>query len=162
MTRRLVLAAALGLLAAGWLAWRGDPDRRAIRRTFAGLTEAAQWAEPENPLRAGLAARRLLGDCVPEIAIHLARPPLRLSGRTEIQAAILHARSRLPGLAIQVTDHEIELTPDRQSAEMYVTARVTVPSSRERLSDLVSVQLSWQKTDGGWKLARLQSYDTIQ
>ena len=158
------IAVGIGVVAitiAGWFFLRGDPDVRAINKAFDQLTVAAQWERREDLLRAGLAARNLVTHCARDIVLDVNDIPFRISNRGELQSAFAHARTRVDSLVLEVKDREVELGPERASAEMFVTAYITVQYDRDTASGLRSVRLEWKKTEGEWRLSRVESYETI-
>lgn len=83
-----------------------------------------------------------------------------LSGRDEIREAAAGGFTQLSAINVQFFDAAAQVGPDRQTAEVTCTARVTVGDGKDFGVQELHFQL--KKTDGDWRITRAETVKTLQ
>ena len=163
---KLVLRGILiaGLLALGvWLWFVLFPSPETIvRKRLAALARIVSFAPGQGNLAKLAAADRLAGCFATNVEINIDVPG-RLQhnfvGRDDIQQAALAARESLTSLKVAFPDVNVTVAPDRQSA----VADVTVVANAAGQSDsfVQQMKFTFQKTEDGWLISRVESVRTL-
>ena len=157
MPRPIVLAAALIVAVAGFLAFWFSPTQVVKRRVLAMIRTASV---PESMPELARASRgRNLADHLAPV-VRLAGPPhvdeLPVGGvdRSQIAAAYTAAATSCRFISLEdVTFESIDVLGDSAEVRFTVDAIVQLASSRP-LDGIQHVELQWSKTDDGWRLTR--------
>jgi hypothetical protein len=83
-----------------------------------------------------------------------------LSGRDEIREAAAGAFTQLTAINVQFFDAAAQVGPDRQSAEVTCTARVSVGDGKDFGVQELHFQL--KKIEGDWRITRAETVKTLQ
>ena len=141
---------------------RGDADVREIRKSFHQLVDDVQLQEREELIAAGLAARRIIHPFSQDTKIRIRCLPVGISNRSDLQSVIIHARSTLDRFVVDISDTRIDVSHDRESAVMAVSAHVSVSGMRRLEKEWHAVDMQWIKTDGKWEISSIYSLETIE
>ncbi|MGD0746008.1 MAG: hypothetical protein ABSA45_12720 [Verrucomicrobiota bacterium] len=159
---RLVLFAAL--LALGvwlWFVLFPSPEK-IIRRRLTELARAASFSPGEDDLARLAAAESLAGYFATNVEVNLdvpGRGPISLAGRDEIKQADLGAHAGLSGLKVQFPDINITIAPNKQSAVADLTVEASIAGERDTI--VQEMKFTFQKTDDGWLIARVETVRTL-
>ncbi len=159
---RLVLFAALAALGVWlWFVLFPSPEK-IIRQRLTELARTASFSSGEGDLAKLAAAQKLAGFFATNVEINLdvpGRVQHSLTGRDEIKEAALGARSTLSGLKVQFPDINITVAPDKQSAVADLTVEASVAGERDAI--VQEMKFTFQKTDDGWLITRVEPVPTV-
>ena len=159
---RLVLFAAL--LALGvwlWFVLFPGPEK-VIRNRLTELARTASFSSGESDLTKLAAAQGLACFFATNVEINIDVPGRiqhTLMGRDEIKEAALGARSNLSGLKVTFPDITITIAPDKLSAVADLTVEATVSGERDPI--VQEMKFTFQKSDDGWLIARIETVRTL-
>jgi len=77
------------------------------------------------------------------------------ASRAEITQAALGARERLKSLSVKFPDVTVTLAADKKSAVADVTVEAAISGERDAI--VQELKISFQKTDDGWLITRLET-----
>ena len=140
----------------------GNSDVREIRKSFNQLVDDFELREREELIEAGLAAGRIIDSFSQGTKIRISGLPVEISNRSDLQSAIIQARSNLDRFVADIADMRIDVSPDRESAMMSVSAYVSVSGMRRLDEEWHAVDVQWIKTDGKWEISSIDSLETIE
>lgn len=153
-----ILLAALVLL--GVLLWRHyfPNEEKLIRKMLSGLAQDISVPENSKNFAKLTAADSVPGYFTPDAEIDAEVPDhdrLTFNGRQEIAQAALVAHTQLPGLRVELNDVAIRIAPDKQTATVELTVKVTLPGQRE--IGMQDVRFSLSKYNGDWRIAKAET-----
>ena len=159
---RLVLFAAL--LALGvWLWFVLFPGPvKIIRQRLAQLAATASFSSEDRGLARIAGAQHMAGLFATNAEVNLDVPGRiqhTLMGRDEIQQAALGARSTLSGLKVTFSDINVTVAPDKQSAVADLTVEANVAGENDAI--VQQMKFTFQQTDDGWLIARVETVRTL-
>ncbi len=160
--RFLLLAVVLGV--GYWLWTVFFPNTEQIIRQR--LAEAAQLAsfKPTEGELARLSNSKMLADFFTSDTAILVDIPgeanFRLRGRQDLFQAILGARSMASGLQVELLDITVQVAPDKTSANIETTGKVTVPGRKD--FSVQELRFEFQKLDGDWLIRRVETVKTLR
>jgi len=159
---RFVLLAALVVLGVWlWFILFPGPEK-IIRQRLTKLARTASFSSGESALARLAAAEDLAGCFATNVEVDINVPGrLRhtLIGRADIQQAALGARTRLSGLKATFPDINIAVAPDKQSAVVDLTLEVKVAGESDSI--VQEMKFTFQKTDDGWLITRVETVRTL-
>jgi len=154
---------ALGLILVGFLL-RGcfmGPEGQ-IRRQLAQLEELVSYSAGEGDLAALGKVKRLGGLFSEDVEIELKGfgGVRNVNGRRQVQQAAMAARSQAESLQASLHDIMIEVAADQGSAAVEATGRAKVGGERSSLvQDFV---FSFEKTDEGWLIRKVETVQALR
>lgn len=156
--KTIILVAALAFL--GVLLWRHyfPNEEKLIRKMISDLAEDASVSEKSKNLAKYVAADSVPGYFTPDAEIDGDAPVLghfTFNGRQEIANAAAFAQTHFPGLKFAFYDVGVQIAPDKQSATVELTAKVTFPGQRE--IEMQDVRFSLSKYNGDWRIAKAET-----
>jgi len=77
------------------------------------------------------------------------------ASRAEITQAALGAREKIKSLSVKFPDADVTLAPDKLSAVADVTVDAAVSGERDAI--VQELKISFQKTEDGWLITRLET-----
>ncbi len=157
----ILLAALVALGVWLWFVLSPSPER-IIRQRLTKLARTASFSSGEGNLARLAAAEDIAGYFATNVEVDInvpGRVQHTLMGRAEIQQAALGARERLSGLKVQFPDINITVAPDKQSAVADLTIVVNIAGDRD--SVVQEMKFTFQKTDDGWLIARVETVRTL-
>lgn len=83
-----------------------------------------------------------------------------LSGRDEIRETAAGGFTQVPSLKVQFFDTAAKVAPDKQSAEVTCTARVSAGDSKD--FGIQELHFQFKKIDGDWLITRAETVKTLQ
>jgi hypothetical protein len=154
----LVLAgAALATLRVGW-----PSEERRIQKLLANLAQEASAPAQGRALSDVAAANRIADYFAPEFELNVnapGAPDVSISHRSELVQAVLAARSRHPGVKIDLLDPQtVELTPP--SAVVDATVRAQAPGEREPF--VAEMRLTLVKIEARWRVRKVENVRTFE
>jgi hypothetical protein len=159
---RLVLFGTL--LALGvwlWFVLFPSPEK-VIRQRLTELANKASFSSGESDLSKLAAAQSLAGNFSTNVEINIdvpGRVQHRLMGRDDIKQAVLGVRSTMSGLKIQFPDINITVAPGKQTAVADLTVVANVAGERDSM--VQEMKFTFQKTDDGWLITRVETVRTL-
>jgi len=157
----ILLAALVALGVWLWFVLSPSPEK-IIRQRLTKLARTASFSSSEGNLARLAAAQSLAGFCATNIEVTIdvpGRSRLTLTGRGEIQQVALGARERLSGLKVTFPDINITVAPDKQSAVADLTVEVNIAGEHDSI--VQEMKFTFQKTDDGWLIARVETVRTL-
>jgi hypothetical protein len=165
MKRRLwrLLAAAALFGAALWL-WQfffPNPEK-VIRANLARVAALASFASNEGPMAKLGNTQELAGFFTDDITIRVGVRALELqmlSGRDHLSQRLMYARQYFNAMKVELLDAHVLLGPDRQTAMVNLTGRVTVPGEKDFYVD--EFNFAFRKAGRKWLIYRIESVKTL-
>lgn len=160
MARRLIASALLVSAACSW----GD-ERRAVRdrlNAFVDLVNAGATAGAGVPDAAH--ARRVAEYFTEDVEVNLGEGTAPITGRDMLSAMALRLQPRTAEYRVAIQDVTVTLDPSGSAATVALTAefiRRAAGTSRST-RDAREFNLSMQRDDGAWKIARVTAVPTLQ
>lgn len=156
----LAAGAALGLWL--WSALFPGPEK-VIRSRLDEIAELVSFPANEPPLAALREVQQLCARLTPDIEVRVDAPGFgrhTLQGRERIREAALQFRSAVNGAHVRFPDLRINLSPDRQAAEVFVTVAARLPTDPEPV--VQEMRLEMRKLGGDWRLARAETTQPLR
>jgi len=157
----ILLAALVALGVWLWLVLSPRPEK-IIRQRLTQLARTASFSASEGNLAKLAAAEDIAAFFATNVEVDInvpGRVQHTLMGRAEIQQAALGARERLSGLKIQLPDINLTVAPDKQSAVADVTVDVSIGGERDSI--VQEMKFTFQKTEDGWLITRVETVRTL-
>ena len=153
-----ILLAALAFL--GVLIWRHyfPDEEKLIRKMLSSLAQDISVPASSKNFAKLTAADSVPGYFTPDAEIDAEVPErgrLTFNGRQEIAQAALVAHTQLSGLKIELNDVAIRIAPDKQTATVELTVKVTQPGQRD--FEMQDVQFALIKYNGDWRIAKAET-----
>lgn len=155
-----VAVAAVALLC-GWLLLSPSPET-VIRHRLIELARIASFGPNEGPLAKLINTDKLVAFFADdaEIRIETGSVAQRLSGREMLRHAAQVARTSLNSLKVGFRDLNVFVGPDRQTAEVDLTAVGSVPGEPDPL--VCELKFLLKKTRAGWIIRRVETVKTLR
>ncbi|MGA9449769.1 MAG: hypothetical protein WBW41_00330 [Verrucomicrobiia bacterium] len=159
---RLILLAALIALGVWlWFVLFPSPEK-IIRQRLTELARTASFSSGEGNLARLAAAEDIAGYFATNVEVDInvpGRVQHTLVGRAEIQQAALGARERLSGLKVTFPDINITVAADKQSATADLTVEANIAGERDSI--VQEMKFTFQNTEDGWLIARIETVRTL-
>jgi len=159
---RFVLLAVLVALGVWlWFVLFPSPEK-IIRQRLIKLARTASFSSGEGNLARLAAAEDIAGYFATNVEVDInvpGRVQHTLVGRAEIQQAALGARERLSGLKVTFPDINITVAPDKQSATADLTVEANIAGERDSI--VQEMKFTFQNTEDGWLIARVETVRTL-
>ena len=159
---RFVLLAALVALGVWlWFVLFPSPEK-IIHQRLTELARTASFSSGEGNLARLAAAQTLAGFCATNVEVDInvpGRVQHTLVGRDEIKEVALGVRTRLSGLKVTFPDINIAVAPDKQSAVVDLTIEANIAGEHEPI--VQEMKFTFQKTDDGWLITRVETVRTL-
>lgn len=159
---RIVLAAAVaGVLLWLWTIFFPSPEA-VIRKRLTELAQQASFNPSEGEIARPLNAASLAGFFTPDIELALNVREFNQQGtftREQIVQGALAMRNLVQGLKVEFLDSVVSLESDRQSADVSLTMRASVPGDKN--FSVQEMKLRLRKIDGKWYIFRVETVRTL-
>lgn len=135
---------------------------KVIRQRLAKLAQAASIRPDQGLLSRGAAIQELAGYFDSEIEIPVnwrGGSQHSLAGRDEIIETAKLAHARFKHLKIEFLDLNVTLAPDKQSATVHLTAKVT--SSDQSDFQVQELKFHLRKANGDWLIFKIETIRTL-
>jgi hypothetical protein len=158
---RLIL---LGALVAfgfwGWHIFFPSPES-VIRKRLGQLAKAASFSSNEGLIAKAYNASLLGEFFTPDVEVTVDVPGTQhtLNGRSELMEAAVHARSAVGSLTVDFPDIAVQVTPDKTSAVVYVTARGKAAGQRDTYIQELKMHMIKVKRD--WLIDQVHTVKTL-
>ena len=164
MKRILNIAVIVALLLVGIWVFRilFPSDEKLIRQLLAEAAETAGVKVNENPLFKIAGANRLVGFFSPDavLKVDVAGVDTRaLDTPDDLRQAVTAARASLQEAKFQLSQVEVKVSPDSQSASAQLVAIAYLNGSGDPLVQELKMQL--KKIDRHWKISRVETVKTL-
>ena len=164
--RAFAVCLTLSLLSAcSW--WQGD--KALISARLNALVEQVNAHSPDG--LGSLARAAQIGKFfTDDVIVELGRGSAPVTGRDTLMAMAARLEPRTSGFTVKLTDINVLVTPNDQSADINLTAEIIrkTPASGEPAAssapsmDAREFAVIMRKVDGEWKIARLTAVDTLK
>ena len=158
---RIILVAALA--AVGFWAWSvlfPNPEK-IIKKRLGELAKAASFSSNQGLMGQAWTASSLAEYFTPDVEVTLDVPGAQhtISGRDEVMQAWVVARRMFKSLKVTLPDIKVTLSPDKASAEVYLTGEARVPGEKEFFLQELRLRLIKVKRD--WLIKSVQTVKTL-
>jgi ketosteroid isomerase-like protein len=156
---RSCCAIALTVAAAcGWF----DDDRAQITSQLKRFTEGVNTSAPEG-LPSVTRAAELGSFFTDDVVVELGEGSAPIQGRETLIAMAARLQGRLAEFRLGFTDATVQVAPNKQSAEVTLTAQFNRRDSTARQQmDAREFKLLMRQEGGTWKIARATAVDTLK
>lgn len=159
---QIVLLIALGAAAFFVWKWLNPPPEKVVQSRLEKLAEALSVKPDEGNIARVAAVNRAIGYFAPNIVINLEGipgAPDSINGRTELQQAIMAARTQLTGEA-QFNGIFVAVEPTRTNAIAQFTAVGRLNRQNESYSQ--NVKATFVKIENDWLIERVDASPRLQ
>jgi hypothetical protein len=157
-------AAAAALLGASFWLWQflfPNPEK-VIRANLARVATLASFGPNEGPMAKLGNTQELAGFFTGDVTIRVGtrvRELQMLSGRDNLAQRLMYARQYFSAMKVELLDAHVLLGPDRQTALVDLTGKVTVPGDEDFYVDEFNFAL--RKAGRRWLIYRIESVKTL-
>lgn len=144
-----------------WTVLFPGPQKIVLKKIASLAATATISANDSNLTRAGKAVK-LAGFFATnaEVVIHIPDLANRtVSGREEIKESAMGGFATLTTLTVRFFDATATVGPDRQTAEVSCTAKVSTASNEDY--GVQELRFQFQKIDGDWLIVRVETVPTL-
>jgi len=144
-----------------WFVLFPSPEK-VIRQRLTKLAHTASFSSGEGNLAKLATAEDIAGYFATNVEIDINVPGRlqhTLVGRADIRQAALGARERLNAMKVQFPDIKVTVASDKQSATADLTIEVTIAGEPDSI--VQEMKFSFQKTDDGWLITRVETVRTL-
>jgi hypothetical protein len=158
---RILLLAALAAL--GFWAWSilfPNPEK-IIKQRLDEMAKAASFSSDQGLVAKAWNASSLGEYFTPDVEVTLDVPGVQhtISGRSELMEAAMGVRRMVRSLKVTFPDIKVTVSPDKASAEVYLTGEARVP--REKDFYLQELRLRLIKVKRDWLINRVETVKTL-
>jgi hypothetical protein len=141
--------------------WLGD-ERSAIQARLEALRDAVNAPVPEG-IGTVTHAAAFAGYFTEDVSVELGDGTAPISGREMLMGMAARLQSRVAEFRVDLADVNVQLSPDRQTADVNLTAEFIqrTPTSR-RTRDAREFELTMRKEAGEWMIARVAAVRTLK
>jgi hypothetical protein len=136
-------------------------QEKIIRKRLGDMAKAASFTSEKGLVSQAWTASSLAEYFTPDVEVTLDAPGIQhtLSGRDELMQAAMASRRMFKSLKITLPDIKITLSPDKTSAEVYLTGEARVPGEKEFFLQELRLRLIRVKQD--WLIKNVQTVKTL-
>ena len=159
--RLVLLAAVCGLGFWLWTVLFPGPEKIVLKKIGGLAATATVNANDSNLARAGKAVR-LAGFFATDAQIVINIPDLashNVSGRDEIKERAMAGFASIPSLKVQFFDATATVGPDKQTADVSCTVRISTSNSKD--FGVQELHFQFKKIDGNWLISRVETVKTL-
>jgi hypothetical protein len=156
----LAALAALGFWL--WTAFFPSPEKVVLKKIM-NLAATANVTPADGNITRAAKATSLVSEFANDAEIVFDVPGVEarsLSGRDEIREAALGGFANVSSLKVQFADAAARVGPDRQTAEVTCTARVSAGDAKD--FGIQELRFQLKKIDGDWLITRVETVKTLQ
>ena len=158
---RIILVAVLAMV--GFWAWTvlfPNPEK-IIRKRLDQVARATSFSSDQGIVAKAWNASSFAEYFTPDLEITLDVPGVQhtISGRDELMQAVVAARRMFKSLKVTLPDIKVTLSPDKSSAEVYLTGEARVPGEKEFFLQELRLRLIKVKRD--WLIQRVETVKTL-
>lgn len=160
---RVVLPAILAAL--GFWLWTilfPSPEHIVLKR-IASLAATATVSASDGAITRAAKVSSLIGYFSTDAEIHIDVQGVAthtITGRDEIRETAAGGFANVTSLKVQFDDATARVAPDKQSAEVSCTARVS--AGNEKDFGIQELHFQFKKIDGDWLITRVETVKTLQ
>lgn len=155
--RLILCAAVISLCVWLWTVFFPAPEK-VIRHRLAKLAEDVSFDSDQGSLSRLAGGESVAGFFSTNVEITINVPgqeQATFASRAEITQAALGAREKIKSLSVKFPDADVTLLPDKLSAVADVTVDAAVSGERDAI--VQELKISFQKTEDGWLITRLET-----
>lgn len=142
---------AFAVAATLFLAFR-DRDEARIQQTVNKMVDAFRKVDKEGLVDAARRSQFFAQQFVPQPVIAIEGFDMPLATQNDLQSAVFQVRAASQTIQVKLFDRELDLTPDRRSADLRFAARAQFGVEGSVETAAYQFHLHWIKTDAGWKI----------
>jgi hypothetical protein len=150
-----VAAVALGVWL--WGVLFPGPEK-VIRSRLKEIAELVSFPANEAPLSALTEVQQLCARVSQDVEIHVDAPGFgrrTVQGRQSLREGAMAYRSALNGVNVQFPDIRVVVSPDKQSAEVWLTVTARLPTEPDL--SVQEMKLGFRKLSGDWLITRAET-----
>lgn len=160
---RLVLVVALAALGCWlWTVFFPNPEKVVLKR-IASLAKTATVSAGDGAIARAAKVSSVIGYFATDAEIQFDTPETgahTINGRDEIREIAAGGFANVHSLTVKFDDATARVTPDKQSADVSCTAKVTPGDSRD--FGLQELRFTLKKIDGDWLITKVETVKTLQ
>ena len=167
VSRLVLLALLAGLGFWLWTVLFPSPERIVLKRV-SSLASTATVSAGDGAITRAAKVSGIIGYFSTDVEIHFnveGAGTRSLSGREEVREVAAGALASLSWLKVQFEDAKATVAPDKQSAEVKCTARVSgaaAGGADNKDYNFQQLQFEFKKIDGDWLITRMETVKTLQ
>ena len=158
---RIILLAVLA--AVGFWAWSVlfPNQEKIIKKRLIAMAKAASFSSSQGVVSQAWDASSLAEYFTTDVEVLLEVPGIQrtLSGRDELMEVAVGARRVVKSLSVKFPDIKVTLSPDKTSADVYLTGEARVPGEKEFYLQELRMRLIKIKRD--WLIQRVETVKTL-
>jgi len=160
---RMILLAGLATFGIWLCVYTFFPNpKKVIHQRLIKLARTASFSSDQSNLAKLAAVEDIAGYFATNVEVDInvpGRVQHTLVGRAEIRQAALGARERLNGMRVQFPDVNITVAADKQSAVADLTVEVRIAGEQDSI--VQEMKFTFQKTEDGWLITRVETVRTL-
>jgi hypothetical protein len=160
---RIALLALLGAIGFWlWTIWFPNPQKLVLKKV-AQLAATATVKPADSPITRLTKVSDLIGYFSTDAVISYDAPEVgarTVTGRDEIRELAAGGLGNVTSLQVQFLDATARVAPDKQSAEVTCTARVSTGDGKD--FGLQELRIQFRKIDGDWLITRAETTMKLQ
>ena len=153
-----------GLLLVIWLWGVFFPGpEKIIRKRLRELEALVSFPANQPPLANLTAVQQICARVTPDVEIRVDVRGVgrgQLQGRDHLREALLGFRSTVNGAKVELLDVGVRLAPDKQSAEVSLTAKARTP--RDPDTQFQELKIIMRHQGGHWLVAQVETVKTLR
>lgn len=167
VSRLVLLALLAGLGFWLWTVLFPSPERIVLKR-ISSLASTATVGAGDGAITRAAKVSSIIGYFSADTEIHFNVEGLgarSLSGREEVREVAAGAMAGLSWLKVQFDDAKVKVAPDKQSAEVTCTARVSgaaAGGADNKDYGFQQMRFEFKKIDGDWLITQAETVKTLQ
>lgn len=160
---RVILILILGMLGF-WLytVFFPNPEKVVLKR-IASLAKAATVNSSDGNITRAAKVSSIISYFSTDAEIHVDGREVgnkTITGRDEIREIAAGGMANVSALEVQFDDATAHVAPDKQSAEVSCTARVSVKDNKD--FGIQELKMELKKIDGDWLITKVETVKTLQ
>ena len=160
LVRVVIVAALIGLAYWGWRALFPGPEK-IIRSRVRALAKTASMEPSDGMAVRGYKIFSISDFFTEDVVFKLAvkgYEPMTLDGREEVSTAAKQL-SQMSGVKIEFLDANVTLDPDKQTAIVDLTAKITIHGEQDFY--VQELNFMFRKVEGKWMIYRVETVRTL-
>lgn len=156
----IIILAALGF----WLYTILFPNpEKVVLKRISSLAQTATVSASDGNITRAAKVSSIIGYFSTDAEIHVEGPEVgtrSITGRDEIRELAAGGMANVSSLTVAFDDATAQVAPDKQSAEVSCTARVSAKNSKD--FGIQELRFHLKKIDGDWLITRVETVKTLQ
>jgi hypothetical protein len=164
LTRLVAIAVVVAIIFWLWQAFFPG-NERVIRTRVARVAKLMSFSQDEGNITGMVHISSLLEYFTTDVECFIETPDIpeagdwTIKGRRELRDVILSSHENVSSLTVQFIDVTIAIAPDKTSAAVELTARVSLPHDKDFI--VHEMKFTFKKVDGQWLISRVETVKTL-